>query len=125
LVFAEQSSGVLTQSPPAQTSVVHALLSLQPALTPFEFACWQPSVVLHESVVQTLSSSQGLPGFATSISVCVQPVPLSQASTVQALVSEQSTAAPATQSPAKHVGAFVHLSVDGHFGSANPSSCGP
>jgi hypothetical protein len=81
--------------------------------------------VLHESVVQTLSSSQGLPGFVTSIAVCVQPVALSHASTVQASVSAHSTARPAVQAPAKQVGAFVHLSVPGHFGSANPSSCAP
>src|SRR5882672_2483892 len=106
-------------------SVVHALLSLQPALTPFEFVCWQPSVVPHESVVQTLSSSQGLPGFVTSITVCVQPVALSQSSTVQESVSAQSTAAPAVQAPAKHFGARVHLSVAGHFGSAKSSFCEP
>jgi len=105
-------------------SVVHALLSLQPALTPFEFVCWHPVAGTHESVVQTLSSSHALPGFVTSIKVCVQPVALSQASTVQALVSAQLMAVPATQAPAKHVGALVHLSV-GHFGSAKPSSCGP
>src|SRR5689334_21273135 len=97
-------------------SVVHGLLSLQPALTPFEFACWHPSVGLHESVVQTLSSSHTLPGFVTSITVCVQPVALSQASTVQGSVSAQSMAVPATQAPLKHVGALVHLSVVGHFG---------
>jgi hypothetical protein len=65
--------------PLSQLSAVHSLLSLQLAVIS---AYWQPKVVLHESVVHLLLSSQ-------TTAVLEQPVLFLQASFVQALLSSQ------------------------------------
>jgi len=119
-VFEEQSIGVLTHRPLAQTSVVQGLLSLQPAFTPFEFVCWHPSLTSQVSVVQALLSSQALPTLVMSMAVWAHPVALSQVSMVQASVSEQSTGLPGSHLPLKHVACCVHLSPVSQPGSIVP-----
>src|SRR5437667_365379 len=49
--------------------------------------------------------------------VCVQPVALSQASTVHELPSSQSTSDPPTQSPPRQASSVVHASPSSAFGT--------
>jgi hypothetical protein len=63
-----------TQTPPAQVSfVVHAFPSLHAIVL---LACWQPRLALHESVVQTIESSQlsAVPGWHTVATQVSRPL---------------------------------------------------
>ena len=105
--------------------VVHALLSLQGLAL---FVCTQPLAGLHESLVQTLLSSQltAVPPLhtpAVHASFVVHALPSSQLpltgektqplaglqlSLVQTLLSSQASAAPPVQTPALQVSFVVH-----------------
>lgn len=115
-------------APPRQTSpVVQALPSEQVVEL---LACAQPLSVLHESSVQTLLSSQSTPApdwhepplqvsplvqalpssQDEALLTCVQPLAGLHESSVQALVSSQSTPAPDWHDPPLQVSVLVHAS---------------
>jgi hypothetical protein len=117
--------GAPTQTPPAHASgAVQALLSLHGAVL---LVFTQPVAGLHESVVQMLLSLQlrATPGWQTpaeqaspmvqalpslhdaAMLVWAQPVPGSQLSLVQTLLSSQLSAGPLTQTPPEHVSLVV------------------
>src|SRR5687767_2446499 len=92
-----QSRGVLTHRPPAHTSVVQALLSVQmPALLSLY---WHPTPPVQKSAVHGLLSLQKT-GPLTG--VCTHPVPVLQVSSVHGSLSLQSVGTLTTQVPLEH-----------------------
>jgi hypothetical protein len=89
-----QLSGVLTHRPPEQTSVVHALLSVQ--LAELLSLYWQPTPGVQTSVVHALLSLQKT-GPLTG--VCTQPLPVLQLSSVHGSLSLQLVGTSTTQAP--------------------------
>ena len=125
--------GPPAQLPPAHLSaVVQASLSSHASVL---FACWQPSVVSHESSVQTLESLHemvvprhvpdaqwsapvqallSLHVFVSSF-VALQPRTTSQVSSVHALPSSHTVAGPGTHALFAHLSPVVHALSSSQF----------